>query len=245
MPKRVSLNFGQMTYTNRRYRNRSKPRRGGGQRAAFRSAGATAGDYAYKAYKMAKFVKSIVNTEFKFSDQSQTGMNLDSAGWQWNALSLLAQGDDNYMRNGKSILPKSLGLECDITLKGALDYTTVRCVVLRYNACNGGNPVSTDVFATTSGFQAVNSFRNIQTGPTSNYTILYDQRFTLDTSYKSQIHISKYWKLYGHIKYIGTTSAVGSAGPGNLFIGFISDSPTSATDYCGVDFITRLRYIDN
>lgn len=232
-----------MTYRRKRVMRPRRKIRGG--RATWKRYGAKAGSMAYRAFQMAKYVKGLVNTEYKYNDWQVSNVNCDYSAWQFQCLNLIGQGDDNFQRNGRSILCKSIGLEIDLRLAGALDNAVIRLVLIRYNSCQGANPTATDIYATTSGTQTVNSFRNISNAPVRNYSILWDKRVAMDKDYKGQIHISKYFKLSNHIKFIGTGNTIVSVGPYSYFFGIVTDSAPSATDYVALDYTSRLRYIDN
>lgn len=195
---------------------------------------------ARKAYRMARFVKSIVNTEYKFNDVT-IGTVLDNAGWNIVTLNSIAQGDDNNMRNGKSILAKSNQFRLRFSLAGNLGVATVRVMLLRYNSCNGALPVMSEILVNTTSIQ---SFRNLN-GPVGNYTVLMDKHFIIDKDFKDYYELEKYRKLQDHIKYVGTLANTASLGNHSYFLMFLSDNPSSGTDYVYVAGYNRLRYIDN
>lgn len=224
----------------KRYRKNTNrnPRRSGSY--AWKRAGARAGSLAYKAYKTANFVRSIVNTEYKYSDVNMT-LNATPV-IQWVPLNAMAQGDDNNQRNGRSVLLKSIQYRLSIGLGGSQKNAIVRIVILRHNSCNGQNPVNAEVYTNPND---INSWRNLVT-VVPNYTIIMDKRYSLDVDYKDRINIEKYMKMQDHIKFVGANATLASCGPGSYFLGYWTDVTTDGTTASvNVTGNSRIRYIDN
>lgn len=217
----------------RRFRKRSG-------KYTWRKYGARAGSLAYKAYKTASFIKSLINTEYKYIDQP-VGAALDNTVWYIVPITQCAQGDDNINRNGKSILLKSINLRLKISLEGALTKANIRVMLIRYNACNGSNPSFSELLDTPLDIQ---SFRNLN-GPVNNYTVFMDKRFTMDVDTKDEIVFDRFFKVTDHVKYIGTSAATASLGNNNYFWCFLSDNAFHASDVPYVQGYSRCRFIDN
>lgn len=200
---------------------------------------------AMKALSIANQVRSVINTEYKYKDPGALNDSINNAAWAVYPISNIAEGDDSFDRNGRSVLAKSFGIRTTISLGGSLDHAAVRIMLVKYNSCKGANPTIGDILVTTTGAQAVNSFRNILTANVKYYTILWDKRFSLDKDFKSEITLEKYWKLKFHCKYIDTTGNVSGMGENALFLLVISDNPSHATDNVNLTFTSRFRYIDN
>lgn len=205
---------------------------------------------ARTALKTAKWVASIVNTEYKFRDRLISSP-MDNQAWTVLPLTDIAQGDDTTERNGRSVLIKAIYLQLKLRLPFPADFDSgvARVMLIRDNTCDGALPVMSDIMAFSGGNDTiVTSFRNILDAPTNKYTILYDRRFSLDIDFKDEIYFSIYKKFYrSHVKYIGTTAAVTDLGPGNLFLAFCSTGTTTVGGNYPFDLTgnTRFRYIDN
>lgn len=206
---------------------------------------------ARTALKTAKWVASIVNTEYKVRDKT-IAMPLSNVQYQITPLTDIAQGDDATQRNGRSVLIKSLYLQLKLQLSSptAFDSGVARIMLIRDNTCDGVVPTMTDIVVNAGGDDnVVTSFRQILDAPTNKYTILYDRKFSLDIDFKDEIYIPIYKKFYrNHVKYLGTTANVADQGPGTIFLAAIS---THAHNVTPVEYPftltgnTRFRYIDN
>lgn len=221
-------------YRKKIYRKRRTYRRNGGWQST-----------AMQALKTAKWVASLVNTEFKFND-TQIAMPLDNTQYQISALTIMPQGDESNERNGRSVLAKALEFQLKLKLVPASGAGVVRIVLVRDTTCDGALPDMSDIFDTINGDLAVNSFRNIINAPTKKYQIWWDKRFSLDIDYKDEIYISKYIKLKkSHVKYIGSGFAPSDLGPGNFFLCAISTGNPETDVVFNLNGFCRFRYIDN
>lgn len=198
---------------------------------------------AVQALRTAKWVASLVNTEFKYKD-TQISHGISNSAYNITPLTLMAQGDDSNQRNGRSVLAKALEIQVKLKLLTTVGSGVCRVVLVRDTTCDGALPDMSNIFDTITTDNAVNSFRNISTAPTKKYQIWWDKRFSLDIDFKDELYISKYIKLKkSHVKYIGSGSTNDNLGPGSFFLCTISTSDvTNAFTMTG---FTRFRYIDN
>lgn len=206
---------------------------------------------ARTALKTAKWVASIVNTEYKVRDKT-IAMPLSNVQYQITPLTDIAQGDDATQRNGRSVLIKSLYLQLKLKLSSptAFGSGVTRIMLIRDNTCDGAVPTMSDIMVNSGGDDnAVTSFRQILDAPTNKYTILYDKRFSLDIDFKDEIYFPIYKNFYrSHVKYLGTTANVTDLGPGTIFLAAISTNQhnTSPVEYpFTLTGNSRFRYIDN
>lgn len=201
------------------------------------------GNIARRALKTAQFVAGLVNVEKKFVDTQIARTAATNASYVIYPLNLCAQGDDENMRNGRSILSKSLQLRLQLLLTNAQS-GIIRIVVFRDKAAEGVVPSMADLYAQTNTDLAVTSFRNLLTGAAQRYDVLWSKTVSMDQDTKSQIIIDKYWKLKNHIHYITTGNNQASLGNGALYMAVIGTGATAtdAIEYVGT---ARLRYIDN
>ena len=205
---------------------------------------------ARTALKTAKWVASIVNTEYKFGDR-MISHEMDNTAWTVIPLTDIAQGDDSTQRNGRSVLIKSIYLQLKLRLIHPADFDSgvARVMLIRDNTCDGVYPNMADIVVNSGGDDTiVTTFRNILDAPTNKYNILYDRRFSLDIDFKDEIYFSIYKKFYrNHIKYLGTDASIASQGPGSLFLAFCSTGAATVGGNKPMDLVgnTRFRYIDN
>lgn len=217
---------------NRTYRRRKYSR----SHRTWRKTGANVGSLAYKAYKTANFVRSIVNTEYKYLDT-----NLDFSpvqdDWLIFPLTNVAQGDDNFQRQGRSILGKAIYFRLTFDL-ASLPSAALRLVLVRYTACNGALPDPNQMFEDPTN---VSTFRSLS-GPIRNYTLIWDKRFTMDADNLQTMYVDKYFKISDHIKYVGVDSSTESLGNNSYFFMVLSNQAAGSLGMYGT---ARFRYIDN
>lgn len=201
------------------------------------------GNIARRALKTAQFVAGLVNVEKKFVDTQIARTAATNSTYVIYPLNLCGQGDDENMRNGRSILSKSLQLRLQLILTNAQS-GIIRLVVFRDKAAEGIVPNMSDLYAQINTDLAVTSFRNLLTGAAQRYDVLMAKTISMDQDTKSQIVIDKYWKLKNHIHYITTGNNQASLGNGALYLAVIGTGATAtdAIEYVGT---ARLRFIDN
>lgn len=209
-----------------------RPRRGRRQSAATRYMG-----YAQKALRVAQFVKSVVNVEYKFIDVS-AGVSCSSTG----AVALLtgiAVGTTQITRNGNSILTKSLYSQVLLTAAaGATTATMVRYILFRDKQDSSSVPGVTEVLQSASVIAPLNRNNG------DRFMILCDKRITVptvgnDTSSKV---MKCYKKLHFHTKFLGDTAAQSDVGENHIYVLCVSDQ---ASNNPAVNHQVRIKFIDN
>lgn len=114
---------------------------------------------------------------------------------------------------------------------------SVRVLLIRDNFCSGAAPAVTDVLQTASVLAPI----NITAFP-NRFKVLFDVRRDMSINGNEIVAVKKYSKDTNHVKFIGTSGAIASAGAGTLFLILLSDQ---ATNKPTVDYYFRLRYVDN
>lgn len=193
------------------------------------------------------YLSGLIDAEHKFFDYNipSTGELLGNISYKIHSLSSIAQGDDINMRNGRSIKVKSSNLKARIILDGLCESSIVR-IILFYDKSQKGSAVDmSDIYDVISGDDAINSFRNIITGTTQRYKILYNKTFALDKDYKNQIYISNFQKLNHTIRWTGTSGNDSALGQGAMYLAAISTGPQTENFTARLFLKHRLRYVDN
>lgn len=216
------FNYGKMGAGFRR------PRRG---YAAAVGAGVGAYVLAKKAYKAAKYVKSLVNVEFKHHEPSFTG-TVPSTG-NVTLLTEIGTGDTNITRDGESVRLKSLQLRGTY----AIDPTTatnqkVRMLVIRWN------DDSTPTIGNILQGGLVNDFYNLD--ETNKFKVLVDKYFTVNTVDRPQKDFVIKLKLNDICKWKSSTGS--DVQTGHFYLVDLSDQATNPPT---ASWQGRLRYIDN
>lgn len=207
---------------------------------------ATIGSVAYKAFKVAKTVASLVNVEYKLYDVPNVSItsSLFSNTGSVGVYTTMAQGNNYNERNGNSILPKSFHYNLSI-YNNATNYAICRIIFFRDMEPRQATPAVTDVLETATPQSPLNHING------SRFRVLKDMKFTTDAvnhlSYfkTGTITFNKPGKRvnHDHIRFIGTGAGIANADEGHIFVLFISDQITANAPNCVL--YTRLRYIDN
>lgn len=200
-------------------------------------------DNLYKYGKMSlpylaqglSYVKGLLNVEYKFIDslvQSSTVSSVATVAY----LSGTAEGDTNAQRDGNSILCKSIYVYLSFTKHATPTTTMIRAILLIDHNNQGAAPATLDILDENN----VNAMLNKTNG--ERFTILRDERYALDVAQDNIIVDKWYLKPECHIKYGGTSGAVGDARDQAIFLYLLSDQPSNAPGYA---YNSRIRFIDN
>lgn len=202
---------------------------------------------AGKAFKLATRVARLINTEHKFLDTNVTSLAVFNAGYGVDLLTGVAQGVDMNQRTGNSIKLSSWELE-GFLAAGTIPVTTpikFRIWLVRDTEQAGAVPNPNQLFVNTAASDlSVDTFRQIQTQPTSRWQVLMDERITLDPGRAESQSLSFRKSLNSHVHYIGTTGAAASMGPGTLYL-FYTSTGALAGNGCVLTYNSRIRYVDN
>lgn len=200
---------------------------------------------AKQALKTASFVASLVNTEKKVIDTTISPVSVYNAGYGITPITLVGQGDDYNQRNGRSCKISDLDIRGTVKVNTGNAPAVFRWLLISDNDCQGANPTMTDVLTgTVTNDEVVYAFRNIASANPQRYTILKDKRITINPNGTTIHNIVYHKELQHHVKYLGSSSSITSAGAGSLFIVYIATGASAAN---GVLFEAkaRARFIDN
>jgi len=218
------------------YRRRGYGRRGYGRRRGGFSGMrmGTAWSLAKKAWSAAKYVRSLVNVEHKFCDQTQTSQVIGKALTIY-PLNNIPQGTDYDERTGLSVKATSMFLRWSVKLDPAATLNQIRCIVFIDQENLGSTPTSSALLEQSGNYQSP-----LNHATANRFNILYDRTVTLDVNGKAVIDMKMFKKISLHLKYTDATAT--SYYNTGLYIAFISDNNTASPI---VDFYHRLRYVDN
>lgn len=187
--------------------------------------------YAAKGYSL---LKGIVNAEKKrFDTNGSPAISSTAAAYH---VDLIAQGDDVFNRDGNSILCKYLTLNYTVNMNASATASRVRIVCLVDTQYPGSDPTYTNVF-----------LGNPLTSPlsadlTPRFTILFDDHIDLSINGTRVRTIKHYKPLNFHIKYTGTTGAVGSVSKNSIYFYAVSNEATNTVTF---EYDARLVFYDN
>lgn len=223
---------------------RRKTKNGFKKFATFARGASSVATAAFTAVKTATALAALINTEWKSRDITTSAQAVSNAGTV-NVLSHMSQGSDDGERNGNSILPKKLSVRVNVFKDSGATNTILRAILLRDKEYNGADPAVTDILDTAS----YNSFMKLV--DSTRFFILGDKTVLMDDSHRLQASIRFSIKMnkpkpgkkrWEHVRYLGTGSTAADRGNGQLILLLISDQATNTPT---VDFVSRLRYIDN
>lgn len=197
---------------------------------------------AQQALNLARSVKAIVNSEKKTFDTNLSGfISLSGA---LTGMTNIRQGDDYMMRNGRSILVKSIQIIGNYQVNpdsGSNPNALVRFILFVDNAFSGVAATVDDVLGAGGN---VNSLRNPEPSSMKRFHIIYDKQFKMtkeSATYYKRVDLFK--KLNHHVKYDGT--AADDYNTGALFLLRLSDQATGITSSPQENLNIRVRFYDN
>lgn len=189
---------------------------------------------ASKALKGVRYIRGLVNSEMLHKHNSGA-VTINSTGTVI-PLANISQGDTDAGRTGNSIFARNLLLNLDTKVNASnTGVNFLKIMLVQDNQQVGDTtPAVTDILL---GAYPNSPLNNATFG---RFTILKNWKFSLDMASRPAYMISKYKKLYHHIRYNGTADT--DIQRGGLYLLFISDQSTNAPS---CDYQIRLGYHDN
>lgn len=219
------------------YRRKSRRSRYGNRRRGKRSTYAPNkwAWYAKQAWKGVKFVKSIINSEKHYFDNTSVTGAVASAGTIY-CLSNIAQGDDVNNRQGNSVLAKTLYVRGTMyrNVSNTAVINSVRCIWFQDTSNQGSDPTVTDILQSAD----VRSPLNVD--KTSRYSIIRDKVYTLSVGGQAGFNIKKFLPINNHLKYTGSSGS--NIYTNALYVLVITDQSTLQPVF---DMTSRLAFYDN
>lgn len=205
------------------------------RRRGFKKRGKIYGAAAYQLYKDVRYLKSLVNVEFKYDDTTVSGGNVDNNGTV-TYISGIQQGDAGTQRDGNQVKVVSLQLRGEVSQNPSATDTTLRTMIVCDTKPRSGVGISiTDVLDTIN----VNSFRNLNNR--KRFWIMYDRNTYLSINGSRTRKIPAWYKKL-QMKLVFDGAANNDSTSYSIYLIQISDE---ATNTPVVDWRTRLRFIDN
>lgn len=223
-----------MAYSYRRKRFSKKSRTS--RKSSWYNKKYSVGDVAMGAWKTAKYLKGLVNVEFKKYDKSGTG-TINSTG-AITHITDIAQGDTDQSRNGNSLLLKSINLKFQIAMNGSSAGSIVRCLVFHDKQQVGDtSPSVSDVLDGDAVSPLLAPLNNLTVG---RFSILFDRMYKMGNSSDPIKIIKMYRKCLSHVRFNGTAST--DIQKNGLYFLLVSNEPTNVPT---VSYQSRLTFIDN
>ncbi len=187
-------------------------------------------ELAGKAVAGVKYLKGLVNVEFKRHDLS--GAVVASSTATLTQLSLIAQGDTALLRDGNSIRLKSLLFKYCLTQHATAVNTFTRVIAFRWD--DDTAPLESNILAS----EAIESSLNIDLS--HKYHILFDQMNVQSDVSTTARYRSIYKKINIKAKYDGAASTDGQTG--QVWLLTLSNEATNTPT---LTISSRIRFVDN
>lgn len=191
---------------------------------------------AYKAYRLASKVASLVNAEHKYYD-TQSGFQSDYNG-TLNSLVPIPQGDTQSTRDGDSLKIRNLDLRLQMNSVTSASHVRMVVFIDKLNTITAASDMYEDagsVFAHLSQKKHMNRYDTV---------VLFDKTYTLNAPavddnsniFKLNIPVNR------HVTYEPATTNITA---GNLKLLIISDQAPAGAARPSTSFNARVWYIDN
>ncbi len=194
---------------------------------------------ATKALAMAKYLKGIVNVEFKEHTVAATGTAISStpAISQTTNLSL---GDTTTTRDGSNIKLVNLTFTYRLSIHPTAVTTFVRIMVIHDKQTNQAIYTAPNILHDVTVGDSIVSPRNLD--HTHRFTVLYDKVHSLSEAGPMAVYRRFNKKLQLKLRYDADDGTIADLTSSSLSLMFVSDE---ATNTPLITFSHRLRYVDN
>lgn len=194
---------------------------------------------ATRALAMAKYVKGLVNVEFKQHNINRTSAAMNTTFTQ-SFLTNLSQGGDDTERDGNSLRMKSIQIKGFVKQNASAAQTLVRLLVVHDKQTNQALFTPADLLFDVTPGDAIISARNIDN--MKRFHVLWDKVITLDSAASGTKTFSFYKKLNIAIRYDENAGDITDLTQSSLNFMQVSDEATNTPT---ITVHIRLRYIDN
>lgn len=150
------------------------------------------------------------------------------------AISDIAQGDDYNLRDGRSIMAKSLQIQGNIEVAASSVITIVRLVLFIDNDNYGTAPTSSNIGISDTYILRDGSPQNLK-----RFKVLMDKVYRLDVTSNLSKSVTYYKKMNHTIKFDGVNATDYSQG--SIWLLYVSNQ---ATYVPALNLSTRLRFTD-
>ncbi len=218
----------------KRYEKKARKRYGQYKKCA----GYVATDAA-KALSMAKYLKSIINVEFKSHTVSGTATAITVAPIIIETTNI-AVGDTTFTRDGANAKIVSLSLKYILTQHASAVNTQVRCMLVHDRQTNQAIYSASELLSDVTASDNIASPRNLNHG--ARFQVLYDKVHTFSDSGRTNSYSQYYRKLQQKIRWDASTPDITDLTMSSYSFVFMSNEPTNTPS---ITFSHRLRFVDN
>lgn len=198
-------------------------------------------NYGLKAYKLASYLKSVINVEYKYIDFNMNSNINDTP--TITCVNVINQGDTSVSRDGDSVKIAKMGITGWVKMAddSATPVTKVRVCLVRVENALGAQLTQAQIFQSGTG-DAFTQQRNLSY--TDNIKIVKSWNIVLSKGVKEQVPIKLYLKPKNeHVKYKGTAGTYADIYKCGYWLYLYCDRhDTYLPTY---NITTRIRFIDN
>lgn len=190
---------------------------------------------AEHALKVANQVKKLLNVEYKNLDRAETTTTPDSSG-EIISLNHVGQGDTPILRNGNSVLNKSITFKYYMTPHASATDTFVRMVLIYDKYPNSTLATIAEIFSEAR----ITGHLKLTAG--QRFHVFKEFLVSVNSS-SSENTIGKFYKeIDWHTKYDDTDATQNGIMSGQILLFMISNQ---ATNTPSVHYSSRIRFLDN
>lgn len=224
-----------MAYTRRRRRTYRKKKSPSWAKYVTPSNAVKAAGVAQAAWRGVQMLKGLVNSERMYNDRTLTLGSNRSLMW---GLTLIPQGDDVGNRTGNSILVRSFYMRGYLQANPSITGNTRISLVLLQDL----QQVSDTTPGITDVFEQDDPDSMIKKTTAGRYKILWRKNYTLfpQAAGQSARDLQKYFKLYSHVRYNGSSAS--DIQKGGYYLAMLS---SESTNFPTISLTSRIGYHDN
>ncbi len=208
-----------------------------GRYKRYKACGSMVASDAAKALAGVRYIKSLMNVEYKSLATTITSP-VDTTGTIQN-VTAIAQGDDFNNRDGRKIKMFSVRIKGSGFIHASATHSRIRVMMVRDNNGSTTIPVFGDIFANVTNFRD-NFPRSDDPQTNSRFTTLMDRFFLLDDNGRQSFMLDRYIKLHHHAYFTGTAAT--DEGKGHIYLLTASNEATNTIVFNG-EVVTK--WIDN
>ncbi len=234
------MNFSNKNGRGAYTRNSKKGKRG--YRKNRRTQALTYSNMLRKVLADVRYVKSLVNPEFKYSDISIGSTNFGTGLGVLTLLNGLTQGTTGTTREGISIKLTDCDIKLNATIGTVAAIAFCRILVMFDKVPDGVNFVVGDLFQNAAtGSDWTESHFNL--GNTQRFRILFDKRFSLNTVSDTVNTFDLNFPMQVHSKYnMGNAGTIADINENALYLIMMSNQGTNFPTFTAQ---IRIRWLDN
>lgn len=194
---------------------------------------------AYKALKVAKLTRDMLNVEYKVKNNQVTGAAMSTTA-VLNTIVATAQGTSDTTREGNQIKVTAINFKYYGQQSSSATVSAARVMIVLDKQCNGALPTINDILFDSTVDDAIVSPNNLVNK--YRFKTLYNKVHLMSSSGNRMFKGQFNKKCNIPIRYSGSTSGVGTISSNNIIVIYFSDE---GADRPAITYSCRVRYVDN